>query len=416
MQNQIYRNVKKEKILAIIVALIALFTTPTIAQETAPLSATEPHTSTVKVVLQKSERQIKRDSIRAHKKIWTSILGGPSYTPEASLGVGGAVLLSFKMDGSDSLAYRSFLPMGFSASINGTFVLAGSGTLFFNENKFRVYSKYAFRMEPAHFYGVGMEAGESVERSNSTTRYDKRSFNLYNRFVWMVGPNIYLGPLMDLIYTNAIDLSEGVADDEYIIENNPYLKSTNIALGGVIQYDTRDDLATPFRGMLLSATAKIYDRYFGSTYRYQILDLEYRQYKQLFHRRSVLAWTTRAQIGFGDIPFTELPTFGSSSDLRGFYNNQYSDKSAGYGIVEYRHSFGSQQAYEAGKFFARLGAVAWVGAGSVGETPAEWDRWKYNYGVGVRYEIQPRKNFRVDVGKGQGQDSWLFYLNMTEAF
>ncbi|MGM9739335.1 MAG: hypothetical protein ACI3ZP_01910, partial [Candidatus Cryptobacteroides sp.] len=31
----------------------------------------------------KSEiRQERRDSIRAHKKVWVSVLGGPSYTPE----------------------------------------------------------------------------------------------------------------------------------------------------------------------------------------------------------------------------------------------------------------------------------------------------------------------------------------------
>ena len=34
-------------------------------------------------------RQQKRDSIRAHKKVWISVLGGPSYNPEASFGIGG---------------------------------------------------------------------------------------------------------------------------------------------------------------------------------------------------------------------------------------------------------------------------------------------------------------------------------------
>ncbi len=367
-------------------------------------------------LLTKSERQIKRDSIRATKKVWTSVIGGPSYTPESSFGVGGAVLMSFKIDKEDSIAYRSFLPMGFNASVNGTFIVAGSGTLFFNENRFRIYSKYGFRMEPAHYYGVGMEAGETTTRGDYTTAYDRRSVNVYNRFIWEIKPGFYMGPLMDVIFTSSLNLSEGVATDEYILRYNPYLKSTNIGLGGLIQYDTRDDIATPTRGKLLSATAKIYGKYIGSTYNYQLLDLEYRQYQRLFDRRSVLAWVTRAQIGFGDIPFTELPTFGSAFDLRGFYTSQYSDRSAGYAIAEYRHMFGSQQAHDYGKFYAKLGAVAWAGAGSVGNTPMDWNRWKYNYGIGLRVEIQPGKNFRLDVGKGQGHDSWLFYMNMTEAF
>ena len=77
-------------------------------------------------------RQLRKDSIRARKNIWWSILGGPSYTPEALLGVGGAVLASFRMNKQDTISQRSFLPAGLNLSINGTIVAAGAGTFFFN--------------------------------------------------------------------------------------------------------------------------------------------------------------------------------------------------------------------------------------------------------------------------------------------
>ena len=95
--------------------------------------------------LKQFARQQRRDSIRAHKKVWLSILGGPSYNPEASLGVGGAMLMTFRMNPDDTISQRSFIPVGFNISINGTFVAAGAGTLFFNENKFRIYIKYGYR-------------------------------------------------------------------------------------------------------------------------------------------------------------------------------------------------------------------------------------------------------------------------------
>ena len=76
--------------------------------------------------LQRYYRQLRKDSIRAHKKIWWSVLGGPSYTPEASLGVGGAVLASFRMNKNDTISQRSFLPAGINLSINGTIVVAGA--------------------------------------------------------------------------------------------------------------------------------------------------------------------------------------------------------------------------------------------------------------------------------------------------
>ena len=54
-------------------------------------------------------RQHRRDSIRAHKKVWLSILGGPSYNPEASLGIGGAMLMTFRMNKYDKMCIRDSL-------------------------------------------------------------------------------------------------------------------------------------------------------------------------------------------------------------------------------------------------------------------------------------------------------------------
>ena len=116
--------------------------------------------------LKQFARQQRRDSIRAHKKVWLSILGGPSYNPEASLGVGGAMLMTFRMNPDDTISQRSFIPVGFTISINGTFVAAGAGTLFFNENKFRIYIKYGYRTEPANFYGIGYDEIKRKRRNH----------------------------------------------------------------------------------------------------------------------------------------------------------------------------------------------------------------------------------------------------------
>ena len=98
-------------------------------------------------------KKLRKDSIRANKRIWWSVLGGPSYTPEASFGVGGAVLASFRIHKDDTVTQRSFIPAGFNITLNGTFVFAGAGTLFFNENRFRIYINYSYRNEPSHYFG-----------------------------------------------------------------------------------------------------------------------------------------------------------------------------------------------------------------------------------------------------------------------
>ena len=364
--------------------------------------------------LKRYYRQLRKDSIRAHKNVWWSVLGGPSYTPEASFGVGGAVLASFRMNKQDTISQRSFLPAGLNLSINGTIVVAGAGTFFFNENRFRIYMNYGYRNEPSHYYGKGFEKAETIERGDSTTRFHRSYFQLYPRFVWEVRPHFYLGGLFDLNYTKVSDVNP-------VMEKDPYFqqfkrKYFNVGIGGLIQYDTRDDVATPTRGMLLGANFKLFGKYLGGAYNYEIIELEYRQFKNIFRPRSTLAWIAKSQIGLGDVPFTELPTFGSPFDLRGYYMGKYRDKSMAYGIVEYRHMFGSPAKYKSGNFWAKCGFVAWVGTGTIGETPFDWNKWKLNFGAGLRFQMQPGKNFRLDVGKEPGQPGMQVYMNMTEAF
>ena len=205
--------------------------------------------------LKQFARQQRRDSIRAHKKVWLSILGGPSYNPEASLGVGGAMLMTFRMNPDDTISQRSFIPVGFNISINGTFVAAGAGTLFFNENKFRIYIKYGYRTEPANFYGVGYDEIKKAEElkdryDKDSVTFHKASVQFFPRFVWEVKPNIYVGTLLDFNYNYTKSLADWMKTNPAILKyGNRY---HNIGIGALFQYDTRDDVATPFEGVFLA--------------------------------------------------------------------------------------------------------------------------------------------------------------------
>ena len=368
--------------------------------------------------LKQFRRQLHRDSIRAHKRMWISILGGPSYNPEASLGIGGAMLMTFRMQPKDTVSQRSFIPVGFNISINGTFIAAGAGTLFFNENKFRIYVKYGYRTEPANFYGIGYDEVKIAEEladahDQDTVQFHKSNIQFNPRFVWEIKPHLYAGALLDVNYSKIKDLQPWMETNAGIQKYG--LHYHNIGLGALFQYDTRDDVATPFCGMFLNATGSFYGKYLGGKYNYEFVELEYRHFLPVFKRRSVLGWTARTQIGMNDVPYTELPGFGNPFDLRGYPWGKYRDKSMAYGLVEYRHMFMSQEAYERGAFWSKFGFVTWAGTGTIGNTPGDWNKWKFNYGFGLRIQLQPRKNFRLDIGKEPGQ-KWGIYMNMTEAF
>ena len=65
-------------------------------------------------------------------------------------------------------------------------------------------------------------------------------------------------------------------------------KYLNVGIGGLIQYDTRNDVATPTKGVLLSGNMKAFGKYLGGAYNYEILELEYRHFVNVFRPRSTL--------------------------------------------------------------------------------------------------------------------------------
>lgn len=359
-------------------------------------------------------RKNNRDSIRAHKNVWGSVLGGPAFTPESSLGLGGAALLTFKFNPRDSLVNRSTLPFGFLVSINKTFMLAGGSEFYFKQNKIQLNTDYGIRHEPDNYFGVGYESIDKNYKSDTTTKYTRMQIRIKPILSFRVAKNLLIGPIVDYTYYKIIDPNP-------VMQNDPYynkFKSSYLSagMGANIRYDSRDFPSMPYNGLRVNFSSLVYGKWQGGSYNYTYTSLDYRQYKQLFNRRSVLAWTARVDISTGDVPLTDLPTFGSPTDLRGYEKGHYRDKTMGYAIAEYRHMFGSTATYEARRpFFSRLGFVVWMGAGTIGEHLNDWNKFKWNYGFGFRYEVQPHNNFRFDVGKSPG-GKWMVYMNMIEAF
>ncbi len=355
-----------------------------------------------------------KDSIRAHKNVWTSILGGPSYTPESSLGIGGAVILSFKTNTKDSLLKRSTIPFGFLASVNSTFMLSGRAEFYFKENNIQINTSYGFSYAPNNYYGVGFDQIDKNYKSDSTTLYTSFQVKFRPIVSFKITDKILLGSIIDYTYYRLEDVNPKMEmDPNYIKYGDEFLIA---GIGLNFRYDSRDNNTMPYSGMRINASSVAYREWLGSVSNYTYTSIDYRQYQRLFDRRSVLSWTARVDIATGDVPFTELPSFGGPFDLRGYDKGHFRDNTMGYFMTEYRHMFGSEAVYNHRRpLYSRLGFAVWGAVASVGPSLTEWDQAKWNYGVGLRYEVQPNTNFRLDIGKSQGAKP-LIYMNITEAF
>ena len=107
---------------------------------------------------------------------------------------------------------------------------------------------------------------------------------------------------------------------------------------------------------------------------------------------------------------------GTPFDLRGYYMGQYRDKTSHMALVEYRQMFNNSRDTWLKRVISHLGYVAWGGVGFMGPDPVHIEGVLPNAGLGLRIEVQPRMNVRLDFGRNFINKQNLFYLNMTEAF
>jgi outer membrane protein assembly factor BamA len=318
--------------------------------------------------------------------------------------------------GTQEPVQRSTLIFNGSYSTTKAINLNAKLSTFRRGDAIRLFVDFAYKDMPDEYWGVGYEAGQAPE-SDSATSYHRSSWSLFPKMLFRLTQAIMVGGALDFNSTPASDVSPGMAADPYYQQFGA--TNYNSGAGLVFQLDSRDIAVNAWEGVYLNAQALSYGKALGGDNTYQVYDVDYRQYRGLSRPGKTLAWTVRARLGYGDVPWAELSQIGSSNDLRGYRLGRYRHKAMMYGIVEYRHQFLNAKR-EGG--MSRHGYVAWVGAGSVGEDLGDLEHVLPNWGVGYRFEVQPRMSVRMDVGFGKEfySDGEAFepavYFNFTEAF
>ncbi|MBR8536370.1 BamA/TamA family outer membrane protein [Carboxylicivirga sediminis] len=363
-----------------------------------------------------------KDSIQQKKNLRFSILGGPGYTPDYGLVIGGSCLFTFSTNVADTTMKRSVLPVAFAYMTNGGGSMIVRPQLFFNEDRFRIFGQFSMNSTLDNYYGVGYETNSSTDRGEKTTQYRSVGFKMNPIFLFRYSDtNLFLGASIDAGKRSMEEPSEGVINDPHFIAQGGTtegLSFTNVGIGANISYDTRDIPANAYSGMFVEVSATYYPKAIGSTMEYGVYKLDYRQFRELkmLGERRVLAWMLNGRFTSGDVPITEMSLVGSPFDLRGYYLGHYRDRNALMSVVEYRHMFNAGDETRFRRLLSKCGFVTWGGVGSVSDKFMDSKHLLPNYGAGLRIEVQPRMNFRLDVGRDPTNKQNLIYFNMTEAF
>lgn len=395
-------------ILSVLVASENLY-----AREAADTLAQDTATHTL------SKKELRKLRI-AQRNFHYNILGGPSYSPDFGLLVGGSALMTFSLNPKDTTLKRSVVPMAIAFMFDGGINLFSKPQLFFKGDRFRIFGKFSYKNTVENYYGIGYDTNKNYLRSDSTSQYRYSGVQINPWFLFRLGEsNFFAGPQIDINYdhfTKPGKLLTQETDYKTAGGNEHGYKNFNSGLGFLLTYDSRDVPANAYKGVYLDFRGMMYHKIFGSENNFYRLELDYRQYKEV-GKRKVIAWTAQTKNVFGDrIPLTQYALTGTPFDLRGYYQGQYRDKSSHIVMAEYRQMFNTEGENWLQRIINHLGFVVWGGCGFMGPNPVDIEGVLPNYGVGLRIEVQPRMNVRLDLGKNTVNKQTLFYFNMTEAF
>ncbi|TKB55471.1 BamA/TamA family outer membrane protein [Ferrimonas aestuarii] len=339
-----------------------------------------------------------------------SLLGGPAYTPEMGTLVAIGGLYSFSLERQNQDLQRSnvaaFLVANKADAEMGV-ALRGAYNFFFHNDEVRLVGTFGVGKQTEHFWGVGFEAGEAQD-SGDSTRLNPFSANLKNILGFKVAEDLYVGPILHLNY---FDAGEDELPATAVDPNFEAFKDKPMAVGiGVgVQYDSRDVAVNAREGQFFKVELLGYRSTWGSDSDFDSANVEHRYYHSLAPGR-VIATLNQIQWTDGDVPFYAMPELGGMRSMRGLYQGRFRDQAAAEHTAEYRHSFRLKDGS-----LSKHGMTVWGGIGSVAEDPSGlYDHLLYSYGIGYRYEIQPRMNLRMDLGISEYENG--FYFNFTEAF
>lgn len=356
------------------------------------------------------KKMSRRDSVRNEKirqgKLIFSEVVIPASAPETGFLLGSASAFTFSLDPSDTLLQRSSIPVIAYISVKGAFGFSSDAVLLFKK-KIRWLNSTEFNHIIDNYWGVGYEAGSTVEQGEDSTQYTKNNFRWNPKVLKEIRPKFFIGAQTDYSLTLVDEPNVHMQQDE------AYLKYGDrvgvFGVGALLQYDTRDMIVNSWKGTLLELSWLSYPSSWSTGDGYSVLSFDFRKFKGLGSKPGkVLALSFRTRLSFGDTPYTELSTIGSDNNLRGYYGGRYRDQHSAYAVVEYRHTFNKKVG------LSKHGFVVWTGAGEVWNENIDFANTLPVIGLGYRFALQPRINLRVDAGIGR--DSFGFYINITEAF
>jgi len=323
------------------------------------------------------------------------------YAPEFSLMMGGGAVMVFRRAGAAAAAKPDNLTVNAMYTLKNQTVLQVLPELYSNDEKYKFRATALYQNMPATFFGIGNSGAMSY--SDITAReekYTNRTFIFQPQLTRTVWGRLRAGLSYDVKDTRVLDVPRAgrLAGGSVQGVQGGLLSG----LGGVLDYDGRDNLFYPSRGVYAQAVTRFYRKSLGSDYVYDYYSLDLRGYRRL-GEGGVLALQFSGVAAGRGVPFYDMPLY----DLRGIYNTYFLNRANYYTQAEYRFPLKH-----------RFYAVVFAGGGNSAPELRKLSLRNIQFimGSGVRFVLDKKEkiNMRFDIGASR----WGVqpYFGITEAF
>ena len=357
------------------------------------------------------------------KKIDWSIAPGPNYSSDVGFGIGFLVAGLYRLDRTDSLTAPSNISLYGNITTEKFLLARFSGENILSRNRHRLSYSGAFVYFPGAFYGVGYDQGALGYVESLTTTMGIARIAACTSFI----PHTYIGVSFGVNYSGAStsanfasrsqleamgehygELSRndrqlydafraGYFDPDLATPFTNYIERTgerknafNAHVGIFAQYDTRDVLTAPSKGLFAKVEARIFPRFLGNSREtFGKVNVQVDAYVKLW-KGMVLAYDLYTEFTVGRPSWHLYAKLGGTERMRGYYEGRYRDNNLVTTQVELRQ-----------KIYRRHGLAAWFGLGNIwGQDNFQWRNTLHSFGVGYRFEFKNRMNIRLDYGWG----------------
>ncbi len=334
---------------------------------------------------------------RRDKALDISFIGGPHYSSEKKFGLGILAAGVYSTNRADTLTPMSNVSVYLDVSTSGFYSVGLRGTSRFKRDLIRLDFDGYFQSMPDKFWGIGYN--NAVNNDNETP-YKNLMSQVKVDVLFSLASQLYVGPMFEMSYVKGILKDK----DRAYLWDGESMKTFNYALGAMVNFDTRDNLTAPHRGVNISLKQRYFGKWMGNDYPFSSTELTAAWYTPTW-KDCTMAMQYHTMLTYGDTPWGLLAGMGGSRNMRGYYENRYRDKGEMDFTLELRQ-----------RVYKRIGVVAWGGVGQVFPKINKMNIKQLlpNYGFGVRWEFKKNVNVRLDMGFGKNQSGFVF--NINEAF